>query len=141
VSKTGPLHVLVVDDEPSVLITIRLLGRRLGWATRTTTNPLEVIGLAKELRPDVILSDYSMPGCIGPELITALRNDPETRDIPVVLMSGEARKATPGASDFVEKPFKVETLKNALHRAVEQSTPRPGAGAGSPVLPDIPKAA
>ena len=120
-------HVLVVDDEPSILMTARLIARREGWDVTTTSSPLEALDLARKIGPTVILSDYVMPELTGPEFIAALRRSVETEGIPVVLMSGNARMDRPidGANGFLEKPFSLSVLRSTLERAVvgEPATP------------------
>lgn len=119
-------HVLVVDDEPSILLTAKLIARREGWDVTTTSSPFEALELAKTIGPTVILSDYVMPEMTGPELIAALRRSPETEGIPVVLMSGHAPVGRiDAASGFLEKPFSLSVLRSTLERAVhdEPATP------------------
>ena len=118
---------MVVDDEPSILMTAQLIARREGWDVTTTSSPIEALELAKKIVPTVILSDYVMPELTGPELIAALRRSPETEGIPVVVMSGHA---PPGsridfASGFLEKPFSLSVLRSTLERAIagEPATP------------------
>jgi CheY-like chemotaxis protein len=119
--------VLVVDDEPSILMTAQMIARREGWDITTTSSPLEALELAKKINPTVILSDYVMPELTGPELILALRRSPETGGIPVVLMSGHAFPSSriDAASGFLEKPFSLAVLRSTLERAVlgEPATP------------------
>jgi CheY-like chemotaxis protein len=121
VSEQRRWHVLVVDDEPSILLTAKMIARREGWEITTTQNPREALEMAKRICPTVILSDYVMPELTGPELIAALRRSPETEAIPVVLMSGNSQTLGPGdgASGFLEKPFSLSALRTTLTHAVE----------------------
>jgi two-component system, chemotaxis family, response regulator PixH len=117
----GALHVLVVDDEPSVLVSVKLILRSLGWTATTTVNPKEGLDLARSLQPAAILCDATMPDWSGPELIRALKRDPATERIPIVLMSGNAdadKLSGTGWTRFIAKPFSIRELRLAIESAV-----------------------
>src|SRR5262245_57661061 len=98
--------VLVVDDLSS---NVRLLERLLtssGHHVVTAGDGLEALTLVATLRPDIILMDVRMPKCDGFEACQRLKQDPATRLIPVVLMTGSVeredriRAIEAGADDF-----------------------------------------
>ncbi len=105
-----PINVLIVDDDPAVLRALtRLLAREAGFVCSGTQDPLEAITLAAEQTPDVVLSDISMPGMNGLELLSQLKA--RTPSCEVVLMTGfgsveiAVRAVKAGAYDFLVKPF------------------------------------
>jgi len=115
-------RVLVVDDEPSVLLEISgALKRHYDVLTAQSAEEAEAL-LAKE-RIDLLLTDLRLPGKDGLHLLEAAKA--QSPDLPVVIMSGhgtieEAVRATRmGAADFVEKPFGPDRLNVTVERALE----------------------
>jgi len=116
------VRVLVVDDEPSVLLEISgALKRHYDVLTAQSAEEAETI-LAKE-RIDLLLTDLRLPGNDGIHLLESAKA--VSPDLPVVIMSGhgtieEAVRATRmGAADFVEKPFGPDRLNVTVERALE----------------------
>jgi len=116
------IRVLVVDDEPSVLLEISgALKRHYDVLTAQSAEEAETI-LAKE-RIDLLLTDLRLPGNDGIHLLESAKA--VSPDLPVVIMSGhgtieEAVRATRmGAADFVEKPFGPDRLNVTVERALE----------------------
>ncbi|MEK7315737.1 MAG: sigma-54 dependent transcriptional regulator [Candidatus Eisenbacteria bacterium] len=121
-SSTSKTRVLVVDDEPSILLEIAgTLKRHYDVLTATNAEDAEKI-LASE-RVDLLLTDLRLPGKDGLALLEAAKA--AIPDLPVVLLSGhgtieEAVKAIRlGAADFLEKPFGPERLQVTAERALE----------------------
>ncbi|MBI4926210.1 MAG: response regulator, partial [Anaerolineae bacterium] len=90
-----------------------------GYQVIAHTNPRTAVQAAKELHPFAITLDVMMPEVDGWQVMRALKNDPETRDIPVVVCSileEEEKGYTLGAADYLVKPFISDDLLNALNR-------------------------
>jgi CheY-like chemotaxis protein len=111
--------VLVVDDEPSVRDLMQRFLRKEGFRVVTAARGEEGLRLARALRPDVITLDVMMPGMDGWAVLSALKADAETTDIPVIMVTivddrnlGYAL----GAADYVTKPFDRERLVAVLAR-------------------------
>ena len=112
--------ILVVDDDPEIvkLLTIRLT--KLGYAITTAANGVDGIATARRDKPDLILLDVMMPGKSGWDVIRALKADPSTRDIKIIMVSAigeitnEITARMYGANAHVDKPFDFETLETAI---------------------------
>ena len=85
-------HLLVVDDEPLILevaqLSLEMVG---GWEVSTATSGLEALSKAATGRPDAILMDVMMPGMDGPTTCRRLADDPQTSDIPVILLTAKVQ--------------------------------------------------
>ncbi len=118
-------RVLVVDDEPMLRET---LGRMLsdeGYVVDLAIDGESALDRVHAFRPDVILLDLMMPGMNGRQFLQSLRDEPEYRDVTVLIMTAvhglEVNLANVGASEVVEKPFNVEDLLNKVALAVYRS--------------------
>jgi CheY-like chemotaxis protein len=111
--------VLVIDDDPNAL---DLLGRTLqGAGVRVVTcgDGQEALNLARTLHPAAITLDVLMPGMDGWEVLRELKDDPETRDIPVIMVTmTDDRKLgyALGATEFLTKPVRRDQLVQLLNR-------------------------
>jgi len=119
VDKDGRDLVLVVDDEASQReLTTRFLQRQ-GFAVRTASDGRAGLELARMLQPRVILLDVMMPGMDGWTVLNALKADPGTAKIPVVMVSFVADPATSaalGAAEAVPKPVDWMQLKDVMNQ-------------------------
>jgi signal transduction histidine kinase/CheY-like chemotaxis protein len=124
---SSPL-VLVVDDEKA---TRELIARGLhkeGFRVLAAASGDEALRLAREKRPDAISLDVLMPGMDGWTVLRALKGDPLTSSIPVVMVSmldDQDIGYALGAADYLTKPFDREKLVLALRRFRQSSSPRP----------------
>ena len=109
--------ILIVDDTP---LNIGVISGALkdSYKTKVATNGEKALALASaEEKPDLILLDIMMPGMDGYEVCSRLKNDPATREIPVIFLTGqtgaedETRGFEVGAVDYVHKPFSPSVVK------------------------------
>ena len=125
-------RILVVDDDPQTLRSVRSVLAAAGYEAILTDDPDEVHQLLEVQKPDLVLLDLVLPGTDGFEL---LKRIPRDRDVPVIVLSGRggdehiAKAFEMGAADYVAKPFSptelVARIKAAVRRqaAARQSTP------------------
>lgn len=125
-----PGRIIVIDDSANDLeVTQRFLSRK-GYEVRTAHSGEEGLDLARRSLPDIFVVDYRMPGMDGFEVIRQIKADPQLKNIPVLLLTGN--DATPtvvealtlGGDDFVTKGGPLEILNarvNTLLRAKSQS--------------------
>lgn len=114
------MKALIVDDTNTLrsLVQIFLLGEGLEFAE--AQDGAEGLRKARELRPDVVITDVKMPVMDGFELCAAIRSDPQLRSIPVLLLTmlgdeaSRQRGQLVGASAFLTKPISPETLRDAV---------------------------
>ena len=109
--------MLVVDDISAIRVLADAILGNDGTTVFQASDGEEAISLARDESPDVILLDIAMPGLSGIEVLRRLRADPETQDIPVIIVtalahSELAEQATSmGANDLIEKPFRPAELR------------------------------
>lgn len=111
----SPARVLVADDNADMRDYFgKLLGQ--AWDVETVRDGQAALDSALHSPPDVILTDVMMPGLDGLELLAKLRSHPETRDVPVILVSARAGEEArveglrAGADDYLVKPFFAREL-------------------------------
>ncbi len=116
-------NILVVDDTPTELNRMEKLLSGAGYQVSTATNGRLALEAVKRAKPDCIFMDVNMPEMDGFAATRALRNDAETKDIPVVLVSVKNQKADKawgqmlGAKGYITKPYEdseVLTLVRSL---------------------------
>jgi CheY-like chemotaxis protein len=125
-SHVGAANVLVVDDvEANRAILCRRLGI-FGYHYESADSGASALAMVKLSPPDIILLDYMMPVMNGIEVIRELRADPQTKDIPVIMVTArtegdaviEALEA--GADDYVTKPIDFEVLRVRMETQLEK---------------------
>jgi two-component system cell cycle response regulator len=108
--------ILVADDEP---VNLALIKRRLEWEeyhVETAQDGGEAVEAAKRVLPDLVILDVMMPVLDGLGACRLLKEDPVTRDIPVIFLSAlddtdtKVNGLSLGANDYISKPFRVEEL-------------------------------
>jgi CheY-like chemotaxis protein len=110
---------LVVDDSMLIRHTVCRFLEQRGFSVTSATNGLEALQVLDELRPDLIVTDLMMPKMTGSELITAVKANPVTSGIPVVVLSARssAREMKPeGRADYVI--FKDIDIEEQLLKAL-----------------------
>ncbi|MEO8159847.1 MAG: hybrid sensor histidine kinase/response regulator [Arenimonas sp.] len=108
--------VLVVDDQQANVRMVGALLTRSGYQVLPAAGGVEGLEQARLYKPDVVLLDMKMPGMDGFEVMERLRDNPETRDLPVIFLTADndrdnlVRAFAAGADDYVTKPFVTEEL-------------------------------
>ena len=115
---------LVVDDSPIELLMTKTLLERLGFAPLTASNGVDALNLIREHAPHVVISDITMPGMSGIELLEATRHFVQP---PIFIMAtglDDAEHAVTslqhGAYGYLTKPLKEEPLRQALQEAIRR---------------------
>ncbi|HEV8658758.1 MAG TPA: response regulator [Thermoanaerobaculia bacterium] len=106
--------ILVVEDDPQVARLIALVLQRSGYQSQIVSDGQSALQEAKAKRPSMIFADLTIKGMGGDALCHALKKQPETKEIPYIVVSGDrdiadkARKC--GADDYMGKPFEFDDL-------------------------------
>ena len=124
-----PPRVLIVEDEPEIAKLIEYHLAREGMACTITDSGKTALHIASSKQPDIIVLDRMLPDHDGMDVCRGLKNDPETRGIPIVMVTAKGEDADIisglelGAEDYVVKPFSTKVLvariKNVLRRYSE----------------------
>lgn len=119
----GKPQVLIVEDEPHIVLSLEFLLQRAGYDTVAVADGEEGLALVRRLRPDVVLLDVMLPRRNGYEVCQAIKADLELRTIPVVMLSARGQEVEVlkglelGAAAYVTKPFGNAEILEAI-RAV-----------------------
>lgn len=122
-------HVLVVDDEASQREMLLYNIECEGYRTTKATNGEDALVCVAEDPPDVIILDWMMPKLSGIEVCRQLKARPETRSIPVIMLSAriedtdKVRGLETGADDYVEKPYSVTELMARVRAQLRRTRP------------------
>jgi CheY-like chemotaxis protein len=100
-------RILVVDDDPSIRLLLRLIFEGSGYEVTEARNGVAALIRIKDAVPDLVVTDMVMPVMDGETLIKHLRSDPSTRRVAILAVTGspEAREAARAADVVMGKPF------------------------------------
>ena len=119
-------HVLIIEDEPNIIEAISFILSRDGWQVDTHSNGHDAVAVVRARAPDLVILDVMLPGRSGYDILTDLRAQPETQDLPILMLTarGQARDRElaekAGASRFMTKPFSNADVIEALNALVAQ---------------------
>jgi DNA-binding response OmpR family regulator len=108
--------VLVVDDEPNIVLSLEFLMRQAGYDVRVARDGDAALVAIAERAPDLVLLDVMMPGRDGYEVCQAIRADPACASTSIVMLTARSREVerekglAMGADDYVTKPFSTRAL-------------------------------
>ena len=118
--------ILFVDDEALTLTLLSQAAAILGHDSVTTENGQEAVRIAEERAPELILLDMNLKGTNGIEVTKALRNNPKTSAIPVLILSAGPGNQTAelvaasGADAYLSKPIRLQTLIEVIREYTDQ---------------------
>src|SRR6185436_1408172 len=118
----GEPTILVADDEDFLRLLVK--ETLTGYRVIEARDGDEALELVLESAPDLLILDWMMPGRHGPAVLEAIRNDPSTRDLPVLMMtakSGAAERAqllAAGATGCMSKPFGTAALRASVEEII-----------------------
>ncbi|KPQ24929.1 MAG: Response regulators consisting of a CheY-like receiver domain and a winged-helix DNA-binding domain [Halomonas sp. HL-48] len=108
--------VLVVDDEPNILISLEFLMQQAGFDVITAEDGEQALAHVQQAPPDLILLDISLPGISGFDVLEQLRQQTATAALPIIMLTAHGREVERekgmalGADDYITKPFSTQAL-------------------------------
>jgi two-component system, OmpR family, phosphate regulon response regulator PhoB len=127
-SGTRP-RILIVEDEEALTLLLRYNLEAAGYDVDTVARGDEADVRFKERPPDLVILDWMLPGLSGIELCRRLRTRPETRQLPIIMLtargeeSERVRGLSTGADDYIVKPFSVPELLARVTALLRRSSP------------------
>jgi CheY-like chemotaxis protein len=120
--------ILVVDDEWAIAEVLESLLGDEGYRVIVANNGRQGLDRLAEWPPDLIMLDFMMPIMDGPATLAALKSNPTTAEIPVIVMSSLPEETVAercqGYASFLRKPFRVASVLNAIEKAISEPLPR-----------------
>jgi DNA-binding response OmpR family regulator len=120
--------ILLVDDEPSILLSLEFLMEQEGYDVHTATDGDEALQSIREELPDLILLDIMMPKRDGFEVCQMIRANPEWKETKIILLTAKGREVDQekglalGADDYITKPFATQELIKKVNMILESSS-------------------
>ena len=126
-----PKEILIVDDEPGVVVPIQFLMEQQGYRVMIAERGEDALDLIYHYRPDLVLLDIMLPGIDGYEVCEIIRLNPNYRNVKIIFLTAKGREVeiakglTLGADAYITKPFSntelVATVKELLEKAYEEA--------------------
>ena len=120
--------ILIIDDDKIIRSIVSKALEKSGFVALSATNGSEGLEIAQKDSPDAIVLDRTMPGMDGNEVLEKLKENPETKNIPVMILTGRSSgldissSMQLGALDYVVKPFDEENFIIRIKNLVKRST-------------------
>lgn len=118
--------VIVIDDEPFILMMIEDKLRRSGIQVITLRESINAIPIIKKERPDLIILDWMMPELSGIDLCKMIKSDKDLKDIPIFMLTAKGQDADKqlglksGAIQYITKPFSPRALLDMVRKVFEK---------------------
>jgi two-component system phosphate regulon response regulator PhoB len=126
--------IMVVEDEAALATMLRYNLEKQGFRVEEAADGQEALNRIAETRPDLVLLDWMLPTMSGIEVCRQLRRRPNTRDLPVIMVTARVedqdavRALNTGADDYVTKPFSIEALMARMRALLRRSSTMPVKG-------------
>lgn len=133
-------RVLVVDDEPDICALVAYHLAKAGFRVSTAANGSEALASAREEEPAIIVLDLMLPGISGFDVLERLRGEPNTRDVPVLMLTARRdeedriRGLSLGADDYLTKPFSPQELVLRVAAILRRTKLAPAVGSGDTLV-------
>ena len=124
---TTKVKILIVDDETDYVQTVQDMLEISNYSVISAHNGKQALNIIPQQQPDVILLDLIMPVMDGIELLKRLKSNPEFKNIPVIMLTGQselgdvARAQECGVDDYIVKPFDRNLLLEKIKQVIEKA--------------------
>jgi two-component system, OmpR family, response regulator MprA len=131
------LKVLVIDDEENIIEFIRLGLRYEGFQVESASDGEQGVTAAQRINPDLVILDVMMPGIDGLEVCRRLRDNPTTRDVPILMLTAKDEVKDriiglkTGADDYLTKPFDFDELLERIRAILRRQNRARASATGS----------
>ncbi|WP_192034555.1 response regulator [Halomonas sp. YLGW01] len=121
--------VLVVDDEPNIVLSLEFLMQQAGFEVMTAADGESALVRVAEAPPDLVLLDISLPGISGFDVLERLRGDPALTRLPIIMLTAHGREVERekglalGADDYITKPFSTQALVEKVKALLDEAAP------------------
>lgn len=123
------LHILIVEDEAALVELLRYNFEQEGFRTSAAADGEEALVMVSEDPPDIVVLDWMLPLMSGLDVCRQLRRRPETRNIPIIMLTARGEEAdrirglNSGADDYIPKPFSPRELVARVRAVLRRARP------------------
>ncbi|HXX58882.1 MAG TPA: response regulator [Thermodesulfovibrionales bacterium] len=123
--------ILVVDDEPDIVELVSYNLKKEGFEVSSASDGEEALTKMKKGSFDFFILDLMLPGIQGMELCRILRNDPKTKNVPIIMLTAKGEEVDrilgleSGADDYISKPFSPRELVARIRAVLRRSSEKP----------------
>jgi DNA-binding response OmpR family regulator len=121
-------NILLVDDEPNIVLSLEFLMKRAGYNVQTVADGDAALEAIRERCPDLILLDVNIPKRDGFDVCQTIRANPEWKDIRIIMLTAKGRDLERekglalGADDYVTKPFATQEVVDKVRAMLGDDT-------------------
>ena len=119
--------ILVVDDEPNIVLSLEFLMKQAGFQVRTASDGEAALTAIAAERPDLMLLDVMMPRKNGYEVCQAVRANPDWKGIRIIMLTAKGREVERekgmalGADDYITKPFSTQEVVDRVRELLAEA--------------------
>ncbi|MGQ7262761.1 response regulator transcription factor [Vreelandella sp. V005] len=122
-------RVLVVDDEPNIVLSLEFLMEQAGFEVVTAEDGEQALAQVTDSQPDLLLLDISLPGISGFDVLERLRSEEATSKLAIIMLTAHGRDVERekgmalGADDYITKPFSTQALVEKVKKLLLKDQP------------------
>lgn len=119
--------ILVVDDEPNIVLSLEFLMRQAGFQVRTASDGEAALAAVAAETPDLVLLDVMMPRKNGYEVCQAIRANPDCKGVRIIMLTAKGREVERekglalGADDYITKPFSTQEVVDRVRELLAET--------------------
>ncbi|RUQ32130.1 MAG: response regulator [Candidatus Competibacteraceae bacterium] len=119
--------ILVVDDEPNIVLSLEFLMRQAGFQVRTASDGEAALAAVAAETPDLVLLDVMMPRKNGYEVCQAIRANPDCKGVRIIMLTAKGREVERekglalGADDYITKPFSTQEVVERVRELLAET--------------------